>query len=76
MSKEILKINSFFKTALKSEVEQVKEKIVLSERQEKIFDMFYIKKVDIGFIADSLYVSVSVINEELRTIRKKIIKII
>ena len=76
MSKEILKINSFFKSALKHEVEQVKEKIVLSERQEKIFDMFYIKKVDIGFIADSLYVSVSVINEELKLIRNKLLKAI
>lgn len=76
MSKEIRKINSFFKSALKHEVEQVKEKIVLSERQEKIFDMFYIKKVDIGFIADSLYVSVSVINEELKLIRNKLLKAI
>lgn len=72
----IKRINSFFKTALKSDVETVKDKIVLSERQEKVFDMFYIKKQNIGFIADSLYVSISVINGELKTIREKIERVL
>lgn len=76
MSNQIKKINGFFRNALKSDVDNVKNNIVLSERQCKIFEMFYIKKNDIGFIADSLNVCVSVVNEELRLIRGKILRVI
>ena len=46
--------------------------MALSERQSKIFDMFYIKRKDIGFIADSLFVSRSVVDVELKGIRRKL----
>lgn len=76
MSRETRKINTFFKTALKADVENVRGCIVLSERQERVFDMFYLRRNDIGFIADSLNVCVSVVNDELRTIRMKILRVI
>lgn len=65
-------INSFFKSANRSSIDNLLSKIVFSERQEKIFNMFYIKKYDIGFIADMLNVCESVIKRELRAIRIKI----
>ena len=37
--------------------------------------MFYIKKQNINFIADSLLVSTMTINNELKAIRKKISKV-
>ena len=76
MSDLIKFINSFFKQAIKENVNEVKSKIILSERQEKIFEMFYIKRNDINFIADTLGVCPMVINNELKAIRQKIIKII
>ena len=76
MSDLIKFINSFFKQAIKEDVNEVKSKIILSERQEKIFEMFYIKRNDINFIADTLGVCPMVINNELKTIRQKIIKVI
>lgn len=76
MSKQVKKINSFFREALRADVDNVRESIVLSERQCRIFDMFYVRKNDIGFIADSLNVCVSVVNEELRLIRGKILRVI
>ncbi|UKI53222.1 MAG: hypothetical protein L6V86_09045 [Treponema sp.] len=76
MSKDIKRINTFFRTALKDDVDSLRERIILSQRQERIFDMFYVKKNDIGFIADSLNVCVSVVNDELRLIRGKILRII
>ena len=51
------RINRFFKDATKEDVNKLSDKILLSERQEKIFTMFYIKKQSINFIADSLFVS-------------------
>lgn len=69
-------INSFFKTAVKSDIDNIRSKIILSERQEKIFEMYYIKKQPIGFIADSLCVCPMVINNELKIIRQKLLKII
>ena len=65
-------INSFFKSANRSSIDNLLSKVVFSERQEKIFNMFYIKKYDIGFIADMLNVCESVIKRELRAIRIKI----
>lgn len=76
MATIIKKINSFFKTAIKSDVDNVKNQIILTDRQKEIFDMFYIRKLDINFIADSIGVCPMVINNELKTIRLKLIKII
>ena len=69
-------VNKFFKTAIKSEVENVKDKILLSERQEDIFDRYYIKGQDVNFIADTLNVCPIVVSNELRLIRFKLMKIL
>lgn len=76
MSKIIKSINSFFRKAIKKDVDNLTSQIVFSERQEKIFKMFYLQKKDIGFIADSLCVCRAVVNNELKTIREKIARII
>ena len=73
MSK-IRAVNSFFKTAIKPEVDKLKEDIILSDRQDEIFTMFYIKQKDIGYIADALCVSRAVIERELKRIRDKILR--
>ena len=76
MSKIIKNINNFFKKAIKKNIAKINNEIVLSERQQKIFDMFYIKKQNIDFIADSLCVCKMVVNNELKIIRIKIVKIL
>lgn len=68
----IKKVNSFFKTASRSDVDNVKGNIILTDRQETIFNMYYLQGKDINFIADSLYISASVICRELKAIRCKI----
>lgn len=73
---QVVEINNFFKTAVKNDVEEVRGKIILSERQEFIFDHYYLKKQNVNFIADSLFISPEVINRELRIIREKIAKIL
>ena len=72
----IKEINQFFKTATRADVNDLLGKIILSERQTRIFELFYIKDMNIGFIADSLNVSQSVVNKELDEIRCKICVII
>lgn len=69
-------INRFFKLALRREVDDVKNKMVFTERQEKIFDMFYVQRQSIDYIADTLCVCRMVVNNELKTIRWKLTKII
>lgn len=76
MSEITRRINSFFKTALKHEVESIESKIILSERQESIFRMYYIRKYSIVKISDQLCVCPMVINNELKIIRSKIARII
>ena len=76
MSEIIKSINRFFKFAVRKDVEKVRNDIILSERQMKIFNMFYIERHDINFIADSLNVCSMVINNELKVIRIKLMKII
>lgn len=76
MSNEIKKINSFFKDANKSELNKIESQILLTERQEKIFTMFYVKKQNIDFIANTLFVSAMTINHELKIIRKKLLKLL
>ena len=76
MSEIIKSINRFFKFAVRKDVEKVRNDIILSERQMKIFNMFYIERHDINFIADSLNVCSMVINNELKVIRIKLMKVI
>ena len=49
------------------------DSIYLTERQEKICKMKYLKGQDIGFIADTIYVSRETVCAELKAIRLKII---
>ena len=76
MSEIIKSINLFFNFVIREDVEKVRNDIILSERQMKIFNMFYLEKHDINFIADSLGVCSMVINNELKVIRIKLMKII
>lgn len=76
MSATVQKINEFFRNAIKKDVDDIKIQLLLSDRQLDIFDRFYIRKQDIDFIADTLNVCPQVINNELKTIRKKLIKLI
>lgn len=69
-------INAYFKIATRADVNNLLSKIILSERQQRIFEMFYIKRQNIGFIADTLGFSERVISEELDLIRRKISTII
>lgn len=74
MYSDVRRINNFFRIANKLDVENIKSTVLFTERQESIFDYYYIKKKDVGFIADTLYISESVIKREIRTIREKILK--
>ena len=68
----VVEINEWFRYATRADVNDLLSKIILTERQTRIFEWFYIKDMNIGFIADSLYVSQTVVNEELKVIREKI----
>lgn len=76
MSKIIKSINNFFRNAIKKDVDKINSELVLSERQQKIFEMFYLKKQNIDFIADTLCVCKMVVNNELKIIRNKIARIL
>ena len=51
MSQLSKRINEFFKCATRNEVKQIKDKIYISQHLEEVFDMFYIQKLDINYIA-------------------------
>lgn len=76
MSESVKEINSFFKTAVKSDVDSIKDDLLLSDRQDKIFHMYYIRKLDINFIADELGVCPLVVSNELKIIRNKLAKVL
>lgn len=76
MSQSVKIINKFFKTAIKSDVDNIKSDLLLSDRQHQIFEMFYIRKLDINFIADELGVCSLVVSNELKIIRKKLTRVL
>ena len=59
----------------KSEVNEIKDKIYLSELQERIFD-YRMKEYSITKMAMLENVSESTINRELKKIKKKILRIL
>lgn len=75
MSATVLEINKFFRFATKSDIDKLLENMILTERQKRIFEMFYIKKHGRGFTADTLFISESEVSKELRLIRSKMLKV-
>lgn len=75
MSAIVLEINKFFRFATKSDIDKLLENMILTERQKRIFEMFYIKKQGRGFTADTLFISESEVSKELRLIRSKMLKV-
>ena len=51
MSELSKKINQLLKYATRDEIKQIKDKIYISEHLEQVFDMFYLQKLEINFIA-------------------------
>ena len=76
MSQSLKDINNFFKTAVRSDLDGLKDDLLLSDRQDKIFHMYYIRRLDLNFIADELGVCPLVISNELKIIRKKLAKVL
>ena len=72
----VRQINAWFRNVTKDDINSLLEKIVLSDRQLEVFEMFYIKRKNIGFIADTICFSQRVISKELEEIRHKISAII
>ena len=69
-------VNKYFRTAIRADVDRIKNDIILTDRQDTIFNMFYIQRKDRLFIADTLSISPTVVDRELRQIRDKILLII
>ena len=76
MSQTVKQVNSFFKCCTKQDEQKLYEKMLLTDRQETIYRMYYLKDKDINYIADTLNVCVGVVNKELKIIRKKILLIL
>lgn len=72
MSELTKKINQFFRLATRKEVQEIKDKIYISEHLEKVFTMYYIEKKSISYIADITGYSVTKINRDLVLLREKI----
>ena len=70
------RINEFFKSATRNEVKHIKDNIYISEHLEKVFDMFYIQKLDINYIAYKTGYSRAKIEADLRLLRSKINKLL
>lgn len=74
MSEIVRNINALFKTALRSDVDDLLGKLALSDRQTRIFEMFYVQKKDIWMISNEIGVCEAVVNRELKKVRTKIAK--
>ena len=76
MSELSKRINEFFKSASRSEVRQIKDNIYISEHLNTVFEMFYLQRKDIEFIAFKTGYSRGKIEADLRLLRKKLNKLI
>lgn len=76
MSETVRLINEFFRAATMKDVDEIKINMLMSDRQIKIFEMFYVKKNDITYIAAEMNMAVDTVNKELRLIRRKLIKLL
>lgn len=76
VSNIVKRVNLFFRSAIKDEVDELMPKLLLTDRQYTIFNMYYIEDLDINFIADKLGVCNVVVSKDLKAIRDKISKVL
>lgn len=76
MSELSKKVNEFFRLATKSEITKIKDELYFSDHLQEVFDMFYMQKKDIDFIAYKTNFSRGKIEADLRLIRKKLSRLI
>lgn len=76
MSELSKKVNQFFNFTPKSEIEKVKNNLVVSEHLMKVLEMRYMQGKDIDYIAYVTGYSRGKIEADLRKIRKKVEKLI
>lgn len=75
MNDKTKRINEFLRLATKQEVQDIKDKIYLTDHQEEVFNMFYLKKKNINYIADMTGYSRDKVCDDLKLIREKINKV-
>ena len=76
MSELSKKVNEFFSSATRNEVKQIKDNIYISEHLNDVFEMFYIQKKTVDYIADKTGYRKGKIEADLRLIRKKLSKLL
>ena len=76
MSKISIEVNKYFSDATKNEIDSLLDQIVITEHQRKVFEMKYIERRDVDYIAYTTGYSKSKIENDLMKIRKKIYKVI
>ena len=65
-------VNAFFRDALRKDVENLSYELMLTDRQDMILQLFYIRRKDINYIADEVGCCPRVVQRELRSIRRKL----
>ena len=65
-------VNELYRRALRSEVECLEDGLLLTDRQRTVLDMYYHRKRNRGFIADTLGASQTTVSRELAEIRSKL----
>lgn len=75
MSVETKKVNTFFRTALKSEVDKTQDELILSDFETEVFNLKYRNKMNGLEIAKTLGVSRRKVDKTLYTIRRMIYKL-
>ena len=74
MSEQTKQVNRFFRNAVRRDIEGLHEQLLLTERQYRIYSLFYLERKDINYISDCVYISPRAVEKELRLIRRKIVK--
>lgn len=72
MSELSRKVNQFFNFTPKSEINKVKDNIIISDHLKRVLEMRYIEGKDIDYIAFKTGYSRGKIEADLRKLRKKI----
>lgn len=75
MSKETKRINKYFKTATRPEIQNLFDQLALPPELRIIAEMRYSQEKDLGYIADVVHCSRSKIDKDLSRIRAKISKL-
>lgn len=68
----VRRVNRLFLTMTESGLDALRKACLLSKRQEAVMELYFVRRNDVNFVADTIGISQRTVGREIAVIREKV----